>query len=248
MTGADGKFAIDKVRPGVYWLTASHPLYLNPSASLPAAIAQPDPPVTLTAGQSMGDVRLTLLEPATISGKVVDWDGDPVAHANLEVIWWSYVQGVRRNMVMASASSGDDGSYKVQRVPPGTFYFEANSQPTGAEREPIPAAKPGQDIYNPSSTYFGGSDNLGGASTIDIAPGQNITLPTIEMKESSDSQRSRKGSRRYGLGGRCPRAPVVDVRPRGDPLDVRRRHSRGWVLRLADFSALIQISASASTA
>ncbi|MGD0500292.1 MAG: M56 family metallopeptidase [Bryobacteraceae bacterium] len=182
VSGPDGAFTIDKVPPGSYRMMPYHPRYLNTNAASPYT-RTPEPPITLTAGQTMDDVKLTLLEPATISGMVVDSDGDPVAHMDMCATTWGYYQGRRVNMRVASASSGDDGRYKVQRVPPGTYLFRANSQANwnNPARVPTPAVKPGEEIYDPAMTYYGGTSTPVGATHIDVAPGQNLTLPTIKM-------------------------------------------------------------------
>jgi hypothetical protein len=96
---------------------------------------------------------------------------------------YTYSNGRRRLSTVASASSGDDGEFKVGRVPAGTFIVKTGSQPhwTAGERAPIPADKPGQTPYNPDETFYGGDYLSTSAAPVNIAPGQNVTLGVIKM-------------------------------------------------------------------
>jgi hypothetical protein len=166
-----GKFAIDKVPPGSYRLYIAHPVYLNPETT-PRVIA-------LTAGQRVDDLSIKLSEPAIVTGRAVDEDGDPVPHANAQVIRNAYSGGIRRFEVVAQADSGDNGEFKIARVPAGRYIIKVDNQPTWTvnERAPTTAAKPGQKVYIPAGGYYGGASR----TPIDIAPGQTVPVGVIKM-------------------------------------------------------------------
>jgi hypothetical protein len=166
-----GKFVIDKLPPGSYRLVISHPIYLNPD-NTPGVM-------TPTAGQVVDDLSIKLSEPAIVTGRAVDEDGDPVPHANAQVILNAYSGGIRRFQVVAQADSGDNGEFRITRVPPGRYIVKVDNQPTWAanERAPITAAKPGQKVYIPAGGYFGGLSR----TLIDIAPGQTVPVGVIKM-------------------------------------------------------------------
>jgi hypothetical protein len=109
----------------------------------------------------------------------VDEDGDPVPHANAQVIRNAYSGGIRRFDVVARADSGDNGEFTISRVPAGRYIILVDNQPswTAADRAPITAAKPGQKVYIPAGGYYGGLSR----APIDIAAGQTVPVGVIKM-------------------------------------------------------------------
>jgi protocatechuate 3,4-dioxygenase beta subunit len=201
ISDATGKFTFANVPPGTYQFSVSHQVYLNPR-NLRTEAFGPLPPsrLTLTADQHIDDLAIKLVEPATLTGRTVDEDGDPVARADVQLIRRVYSEGRRRLEVVASSSSGDNGEFKISGLPPGRYLLKADkgllwapnpaymgyfgSRPPRTNdipQAPIPAAKPGARIYNPGATYYGGSNTDAGATPIDISPGQNIPLGVIKM-------------------------------------------------------------------
>ncbi len=172
-----GKFAFEKLPPGTYGLHVSHLFYLNTESGDRLL------PVTVAAGQRVADITIKLTEPATVYGRTVDEDGDPVANAKVIVAEYSYDEGRRRLSAVASTSSGDNGEFKITRIPPGRYVVRAQDQPSWAssERAPIPAVRPGRKFYNPTSAYYGGSSTLTTAAWIDITAGQSFPLGEIKM-------------------------------------------------------------------
>jgi beta-lactamase regulating signal transducer with metallopeptidase domain len=182
MSGPDGKFALDKVTPGEYRLMVSHPAYLSSSGSALTG-SMPGIAVTLTAGQRMSEVSLKLTEPATVSGRVVDEDGDPMGFVDVLVMRPGYYVGRRTRFSVATVISKDDGTFKVERVPAGQYYLRVSARGlhTIPERAPVPALKPGQKDLRPDSTYYGGGHEPEGATIIDIGAGQNISMGDVKM-------------------------------------------------------------------
>ena len=182
MSGPDGKFSLEKVTPGDYRLMVSHPAYLSSSGSAITG-SMPGIAVTLTAGQRMSEVSLKLTEPATVSGRVVDEDGDPMGFVDVLVMRPGYYVGRRTRFSVATVISKDDGTFKVERVPAGQYYLRVSARGlhTIPERAPVPALKPGQKDLRPDSTYYGGGHEPEGATIIDIGAGQNISMGDVKM-------------------------------------------------------------------
>ena len=181
-SGADGKFALEKIPPGAYRLMVSHPAYLSPSGSaLPGAM--PGIQVTLSAGQRMENLSLKFAEPATVTGRVVDEDGDPMGFVDVLVMRPGYYIGRRTRFSVATVISKDDGTFRVERVPAGQYYLRVSARGlhTIPERAPVPAPKPGQKDLRPDSTYYGGGHEPEGAMIIDIGAGQNISMGDVKM-------------------------------------------------------------------
>jgi len=181
-SGPDGKFALEKVPPGAYRLMVSHPAYLSSSGSALTG-SMPGLQVTLSAGQRMSELSLKLTEPATVSGRVVDEDGDPMGFVDVLVMRPGYYIGRRTRFSVATVISKDDGTFRVERVPPGQYYLRVSARGlhTIPERAPVPALKPGQKDLRPDSTYYGGGHEPEGATIIEIGAGQNISMGDVKM-------------------------------------------------------------------
>src|SRR5579872_3637461 len=87
---AAGNFVIEDVEPGRYTLSADHAGYVR-GAYGPRANAST--PVVLSAGQSMTGLSIKLTPEGTISGKITDEDGDPVARAQVMIYQSRYQNG-----------------------------------------------------------------------------------------------------------------------------------------------------------
>jgi len=182
-TGDDGAFAFDMLTPGSYRLMVTHPSYLDTGGlGLGAGPSSARAPVPVAAGQRVEDVRIELVEPGTVSGRVVDEDDDPVAQAAIDVTRFVYSDGKRRLSATAGTSSNDNGDFKITRIPPGTYIVKTRTLPSGLNaRTPIPAAKPGH-LYNPNETYYGDTRIAGDAAPVKVDAGQNVALGVIRMR------------------------------------------------------------------
>ena len=181
-TDATGKFFFERIAPGSYMLRVTHPAYVATTYGARSGYSD-GTALTFTAGQQMTGITVNMIEPATVSGRVVDEDGDPLAHANVEVLRRIHYNGRPQVADAATANSGDDGAFRVEHVPPGRYYFRVAGQPTwtSGERAPVAAVKPGQKELRPGSTYLGGVTERAGAAMIDVGPGQNLSLGNVKM-------------------------------------------------------------------
>ena len=178
-TDGAGRFSIDALQPGEYILRALH------GADLPGALdgAEPNATLSFSEGQQRTGTEVFFIESGTVSGRVVDEDGDPLARMNVEVQDFMYYNGRKINATVASATSDDNGEFKVQRVPPGRYILRADTQPTWTlpARAPIPVAKPGQKDMRPHCTYYGGTHDPRTAVPIDVVAGQDLPVGKVRM-------------------------------------------------------------------
>jgi beta-lactamase regulating signal transducer with metallopeptidase domain/protocatechuate 3,4-dioxygenase beta subunit len=256
VTDLTGRFTLENVAPGTYQFWVSHPVYLNPTNLNPRTEAfGPLPPsrLTLTAGQHVEDIAVRLIEPATITGRTVDEDGDPVARADVQLIRRVYSQGRRRLEVVGSGVSNDSGEFGIGGVAPGRYILKADkgllwvpvpasmgyfgSRPPRSNdipRAPIPAAKPGTKIYNPASTYYGGSKHRCGRHPHRHRPRPKHSPRRHQNGEPADRPRPRQGDGRPWPAGRRARGADERRRRHVGLLERRRRHQERRILRSAD--------------
>ena len=118
-TGPDGSFRFDEVDPRTHWIVA------NLTGYLPTEYGQRTPtgtgmPVTVAAGERV-NIRLTAWPTSSISGHVVDADGDPVGRAQVIGLRTIYRDG-RPTMTIAQTVLTDDrGEYRMFWLTPGSY-------------------------------------------------------------------------------------------------------------------------------
>jgi len=145
-TGLDGSFTIQNVRPGMYYVTASVPGYLNPLLQVAASdVSSTDPaaqarvakvlaPVSVNGSEPV-HVELRLERAASVSGTVYYDDGSPAT--NVEV----YVQVPASGSATATLSTGrgftfglplsptdDYGRYRITGLPSGDYVVMASAR------------------------------------------------------------------------------------------------------------------------
>ena len=107
----NGTFLLEGLAPGEYTLVVE---------SADALPRRAETAVTLAAGASAG-VDIALRRGTSISGKVVDDAGQPVAGATVQVIG-----GPGQGMAVVPASA--DGTFELKRLPPGKLRLSASRE------------------------------------------------------------------------------------------------------------------------
>jgi beta-lactamase regulating signal transducer with metallopeptidase domain/protocatechuate 3,4-dioxygenase beta subunit len=197
LTNADGRFRFEGLKPGSYRFQVTHNVMLDPKGTL---YGPPAPErLELKPGERMEDVTARLLEPAVVRGRTVDEDGDPVAAVAVSLLRVGAQSGRRVWEREAMTTSDDNGEFRFGGLVPGRYLVRASrplwgerpaytgvlgSRPPGAAvpQVPIPAGRPGAKLYNPDTTYYGGSDSEAGAARIVLAPGEERQLGSIRME------------------------------------------------------------------
>ena len=125
----EGKFSIDDVVPGTYFLSAQ-----RNSALLSTRITGQryrealSSPLKLEPGQVMKDLVFKLTPQAMIFGKIVDEDGDPLTGFSIAASRWMFVNGKRQLQANGSSSSQADGTFVMGNLRAGRYYLAADSQ------------------------------------------------------------------------------------------------------------------------
>lgn len=125
--GSDGAFTLVGLAPGTYTLTVDGPWdqdylktqYVNPVTG--------STEVTVSEGQALAGIDVTLALGGSIAGTVTDEAGQPIASAFIRVYhpltaenpWWPD----SANLYAAPDASG---SYLIRAVPPGDYLLEAS--------------------------------------------------------------------------------------------------------------------------
>ena len=178
-TDAEGRFTLDNVDPGSYFLLAQRVGYLDQGygASEPQVVG---PPLELAAGQAIRDLTFKLTPQSLLYGKVVDEDGDAIPNAHVQVLRTSYAGGRRHLLEAGAADSQDDGSFVVGNLAPGRYYLSAAVRKIEVTGPPV--RKVERERY--VTTYFPGTSDASAAAPVEVNPGAEVRGLAIRLRKS----------------------------------------------------------------
>jgi hypothetical protein len=123
-TTTGGQFTFQNLEPGQYRLSATRGGYVRMEYGARSP-NRPGLPITLSPGQRLTDVILQLMPAGTITGRVFDRDGEPLANVNVEALKYSYQEGQRVMNVVQTARTNDLGEYRLFWLQPGQYFVSA---------------------------------------------------------------------------------------------------------------------------
>ncbi|MBI3278708.1 MAG: carboxypeptidase regulatory-like domain-containing protein [Acidobacteria bacterium] len=163
-TSASGGFGFSGLPPGRYQLTISKSGYET---------FQGDAAVNLREGTEGTRLALSLWPHAVLSGRVIDWEGEPVAQAQVHAYAVVYsATGVSLRLV-ARAETNDLGEYRVFDLPAGKYVVEASPPRTGTPS--------GQFYIDTPVSYYPSALAPAQASPIALNPGQEVTRADVTV-------------------------------------------------------------------
>lgn len=176
MTDAFGTFRFDALDEGEYSVTAQKPQFTF-------GVRQPDAMAGLNhlhLTASRDDLRIPLSPFGVITGKVVDQDGQPVAHVNVIGVSVHIQNGYKQTRTDRSAATDDRGVYRFWNVTPGRYYIKAAGRSGGTYtyQGDVPPWFTSDEGF--AAVYSGGAQTLDATSPVVIEPGteanSNVTV------------------------------------------------------------------------
>ena len=187
-----GQFSFQNLEPGQYRLAATRGGYVRMEYGARSP-NRPGLPLTVNPGQRLTNIILQLMPAGTITGRVFDRDGEPLANVNVEALKYSYQEGQRVMNVVQTARTNDLGEYRLFWLQPGQYFVSAT--PTEGQRgallNALAVAGPGiggviDDIIanRGGGGRGGGRGNPGGAQR--GAPSQPTPAPPQMPSDGQD--------------------------------------------------------------
>jgi hypothetical protein len=131
-TGDDGRFAYENLAPGSYCIVAFRGGGYLAAEYLQRSYRGPGSTITLAEGQQLSNVNLSLVPTGSISGRVTDAKGEPVAHAIVLPLEPVMYEGRRRlNVAMSTVQTNDLGEYRLYWLTPGRYHVAAIVEDSG---------------------------------------------------------------------------------------------------------------------
>jgi hypothetical protein len=198
-TTTGGQFAFQNLEPGQYRLSATRSGYVRMEYGARSP-NRPGLPLTINGGQRLTDVIVQLMPAGTITGRVFDRDGEPLANVTVEALKYSYQEGQRVMNVIQTARTNDLGEYRLFWLQPGQYFVSATPPEgqRGALLNALSVAGPGiAGVINDIITNRGGGGgrgerggrgNPGGGQRGEAPP-----APPSSVPQSSDTGEAPEG-------------------------------------------------------
>ena len=206
-SGADGRFAMKDIEPGSYRLTVTRNGFVMAEYGSRGPM-RAGTTLKLEPAQKMTAVDFKLTPHGVIAGRIVDEDGEPLAHVQVAPMRYMFRQGRRQLSPVGGASTDDRGDFRIFGIAPGRYFISANYTPRMFydSTQDRSAAGPSDESYLP--TYFPGSTDPAAASAFDVGPGQQIS--GIEMRLSK-AKSARLRGRVVNMTGVRAQAIMVNI-------------------------------------
>jgi protocatechuate 3,4-dioxygenase beta subunit len=165
-TDGSGRFTFEGLPPGKYGLHADKPGMGTANYGSNSTRELSDF-ITLGDGEIHGDIKLRFLRSATISGRVLDPDGDPLPGVQVTMLRQGRNLGEKVLVNAVGASTNDRGEYKITGAAPGEYFLRC--APNNGPRFP------GLSQQVVGSRYYGGSRESKDATPIHLRGSEVLT-------------------------------------------------------------------------
>jgi hypothetical protein len=176
-TDAMGRFRIDGLPPGRYWMTAERNGFVRAEYGQRAP-GRAGSVLAVGPGERLRDVVLRMTPASAVTGRVWDEYGDPVAGAQVRLFRYRYAGGQRQLAPAGQAQTNDLGEYRVFGLSPGHYYLSV--APTRALNLPgfagevllAPVEPAGEEIFAP--TFYPRTADPSRAVPIEVRAGEDV--------------------------------------------------------------------------
>ena len=210
-TGDGGRFAFENLTAGSYCIVAFRGGGYLSAEYLQRSYRGPGSTITLTEGQQATNINLSLIPTGSISGRVTDARGEPLAHALVLALEPVMYEGRRRlNVAMSTVQTNDLGEFRLYWLTPGRYYVA--TVPEDADRRTIrcctfPSGRLGREelLTYPvmkyreledgnvleetyADVYYGSGTDPAKALPVEVKPGLNtagVDIPLTAGKQRS---------------------------------------------------------------
>lgn len=164
-TDSSGRFRFDGLPAGKYALRATK-AGVGTAIYGANSVRELGEFVELTDGQTRDGLKLRFIHTGSISGKVLDADGDPVVGVAITLMRAGRSLGERVLVnYRGGASTNDRGEYRIASVDPGQYYPVVSAAFRG----------PGPSSQFSANQFYGGARESKDANSVSIRGGESLT-------------------------------------------------------------------------
>jgi hypothetical protein len=181
----NGAFGFSGVPAGSYYICARFRGYGRACYGGANEPGRPIPELALANGESRRDVLLAMLPEGSVSGTVVDADGDPVANAQVQLLRPVYERRTLHWRPGPTTSTNDRGEYHVSFVIPGDYRILATRAyqiATRIQPDVTNGQKQADEVY--AMQFYPGASSIDAAASLTLSAGADLksidfTLETV---------------------------------------------------------------------
>ncbi len=162
-TGPDGRFQFTGVPQGQVFITAERPGFFDEQSLHPGGYTSLN--FGISVGPGTSELHLQLTPEATIRGRVLDPDGEPVEGLQLQLIAQEIQDGRKVVQPRASAETDENGIYRMEGVTPGRYFIQTMVHPLFAA-----SLRGSANVYPPE--YYPNSPDISSAQLLELKGGQ----------------------------------------------------------------------------
>jgi hypothetical protein len=201
-TDRDGKFSATDLAPGRYLVMAvksgfAAQFYGSKQTGITGLagigtreedLAAAGALINVMAGQVVRNVVIRMTASATVSGRVLGANGEPLVAMQVELLPLTFDASGRRNLIALTQVDTDDrGEYRLFSVEPGRYYIAVRWSPVAIARQEVnselrtvDAADSNGQRYAPA--YYPGSPDLARASLVEVKAGDLLSSVDVVMR------------------------------------------------------------------
>jgi Carboxypeptidase regulatory-like domain len=186
ITDGSGVFSFTELPTGPVMISVDKATYLSTRFPAPGRTFRSNTrPVILADGQVMENVTIPIFHGASISGRVLDANGDPLDYAQVNVLRIPTAGRLGHPSQRGSGSTDDRGEFRVGRLEAGTYIVQVTPrrQPSPGEMVMTPGANPAPPSAEPLPTYYPGSLAIEQAQPITLDKGQAAADIDVVLSE-----------------------------------------------------------------
>ena len=172
---AEGAFAFPNVDPGDYQLTATHDGFADVRLGNNTGVKRADP-IQFGPSDRKSAFVIKLIPYGTISGLLLDEDGDPIRNLTVAAMKWQYTSNGRELREARTATSNDLGEYRIFDVPPGKYLIKINPPRLRLSTREV------DKTFAP--VFYPGVLPISGALVQEIAPGQQLRALNFNLRRT----------------------------------------------------------------
>lgn len=186
LSNATGHFAFDKLTPGIYGLHAAKSGFLSRrhanrqgKGDLPA--------IKVVDGEALPPATLWLHPSATLGGKVLDEDSEPMDSVLVTAWRRNFLRGKANWIRLASSHTNAAGEFVLSDLEPGVYYVSAETEATRKGRRQFPV-RIGDREFAYQRTYYPNAKQITDAQPFHLRAGQNDNSLLIQLRREPVSR------------------------------------------------------------
>ncbi|MDQ2899870.1 MAG: carboxypeptidase-like regulatory domain-containing protein [Acidobacteriota bacterium] len=174
-TDTQGRFAFGYLSAGRYQLRAQKDGYQMAFLGADNPHRPPET-IALANGENRSGIVFQLHHPGSITGMVVDEEGDPISGVNVQVLAPGFQRRKRKLRPMNNAQTDAQGRYRLHDLQAGRYAvmaFSTNFSPVVKAQSEVIAGT-SQQQYSYGVQYYPSADHGDSAALLTLQPGQEI--------------------------------------------------------------------------